>query len=334
MYPLLLLIQFSGCIIGELFKVVYVGQDNSLTCSSNIDRQLAIWQQLNPTMWFDKPQSGDYKPDDPLQPFHYDTQAHVWTSNMCQNWQVFRYQYDDLQPPPTALESDGSINPEAYRTGLQERISKLYPGTSEAIRRTPGYTIAGDKFHDYIINIVYDRYALQGRAYTILFFIGDPPENVATYRTHANYVGSVYTFSSPIVGADGAVGCDNCKKQASAGILSKAQVPLTVPLMIQAERNPRFVSGPLEPDDVKQVLQVGLKWVFVEIGGRQRPASDFPNTKIAVYHGKGHHPREGAYLPTYGGYVHMPEATEGKELGTGAGEDLIRRVHPPGHGEL
>ena len=253
---------------------------------------------------------------------------------MCKNWQVFRYQYDDLQPTPAALESDGSINPEAYRADLQKRISKLYPGTSEAIKKTPGFTIDGDKFNDYIINIIYDRYALQGRAYTILFFIGDPPENIRTYKSHVNYVGSVYTFSSPIVTGDGTVGCSNCKKQASGGVLSKAQVPLTVPLMIQANRNPSFVLGPLEPGAVKQVLQVGLQWVFVELGGRQRPASDFPNTKIAVYHGKGQHPREGAYLPTFGGYVHMPEATEGKELGTGSGEDFTRPAPPAGHEEL
>ena len=50
MYPLPRLIRFSGFTIGELLKLLCMEQNDLLTRSSNIDRQLAIWQQLNPTM--------------------------------------------------------------------------------------------------------------------------------------------------------------------------------------------------------------------------------------------------------------------------------------------
>ncbi|RKK99297.1 hypothetical protein BFJ71_g6299 [Fusarium oxysporum] len=77
-----------------------------------IDLLLAIWQCLNPKLWFDNGQSGDSdtagatassvtddKETDPLEPFHKkenDPEKEVWTAQACRDWTELNYQYDDL----------------------------------------------------------------------------------------------------------------------------------------------------------------------------------------------------------------------------------------------
>ncbi|KAL2052351.1 hypothetical protein ABVK25_007510 [Lepraria finkii] len=102
------------------------------------------------------------------------------------------------------------------------------------VQGTPGYTWPNEEFNDYIINVIYDRYALKRRAYATLFFIGKPPKRLSNYRESEKFVGAVYTFSAPIVGEDGSIACDNCAQQSSQGVLSKDQIPITVSLLAAA----------------------------------------------------------------------------------------------------
>jgi tyrosinase len=82
---------------------------------------------------------------------------------------------------------------------------------------------------DYIINVVYDRYALDGLSYTIQFFIGGPPgEDTTNFEKH-NYVDHVYSFGGRHSTSEGS--CKNCKRQAEAQVLSCAQVTLTIHLL-------------------------------------------------------------------------------------------------------
>lgn len=46
----------------------------------NVDRQLAMWQTLNPDKWFDNLDSGDATSQQPLSPFHKDTNGTIYIS--------------------------------------------------------------------------------------------------------------------------------------------------------------------------------------------------------------------------------------------------------------
>ena len=290
---------------------------------SNIDRLLAFWQTLNWEKWFDEPQCGDPSPDSPLLPFHDDTKNNKWNSGKCRDWRQLNYDYDDL-----VAQGDPVVNQAKYLEDVQGHIKRLYPGTSDGIKGTAGYTLEDDKFNDYIINVTYDRYALKGRAYAILFFIGEPPEDLSQYRESDSFVGAVYTFSSPVETDDGSSACANCAEQMSKKQLSKAQIAITLPLLAKARQAreggpskvplPGIGLGALDPETTKPLLRAGLQWKFVEIGGIERDPTEFPDTVVKAMHGIGSHARGGRdHLPRYRGYKQMTAATSNKLLGAG-----------------
>ena len=154
-----------------------------LTRSSNVDRQAAMFQTLNPTLWFDDPdtsdpQNPDPNPTDPLQPFHYDTQNSTYDSNMVKDWTIFNYTYDTLSPlsqPGSdlataqpemllAAQSAHAVQPHGvsvshaisavHHSTLKKTLNSKYGNTRKDLLNAPG--IHGLK-NDYIINIVYDR---------------------------------------------------------------------------------------------------------------------------------------------------------------------------------
>jgi hypothetical protein len=151
---------------------------SDLTRSSNVDRQAAMFQTLNPSLWFDQPESGDPKSTDPLEPFHFDTQSSTYSSNMVQDWTKLNYTYDNLVPTSQpATESDNAqpevllaaqpqlaVQPQSFSVShatiashhstLKRTLNGLYVNTRKDLLNAPG--IHGLK-NDYIINIVYDR---------------------------------------------------------------------------------------------------------------------------------------------------------------------------------
>ena len=295
-------------------------------------------------MWFDDPQKGkdppataDPLPSDPLLPFHYDTEKHLWSSDRARCWKELGYQYDDLVPQPNTPEDSPK-----YLEDLRKHIKELYPSTSSIVQGTPGYTLPNEKFNDYIINVIYDRYALKGRAYAILFFIGKPPERLSSYRESENFVGAVYTFSAPVIGEDGSTACDNCAQQSSQGVLSKAQIPITVPLLAAAPLHapihagdppqvpiPGIGLGALDPRPVESILHdpvEGLQWKFVALGGTEIEAEKFPNTEIAVLHGYGSHPVEDDQMPEYHKYKILKRAVKNRYLGFGHDDTQLKII--------
>ena len=237
---------------------------------------------------------------------------------------------------------DGS---DEHLNELRDHINEIYRSTSSIVRKVPGCTLPGtDDFHDYTINVVYDRYALGGLAYSILFFIGEPPENLSTYRQSDNFLGAVYTFSNPINNADGSVACENCAQQSSAKVLSKAQIPITLPLLSKAAIRldgppgeqvplpplPDLGLGGLEPETVEKVLSdpvEGLRVVFVALGGdRALDKSLFPSTDFAVMHGTGTHVTEAGMLSSFRGYKALRGATEHQYLGLGHDDGTLHLI--------
>lgn len=221
-----------------------------------------------------------------------------------------------------------------YLEELRNHINELYPSTSSILRNTVGYIWPGETFHDYVINVVYDRYALGGFPYSILFFIGEAPKDLSTYRHSNNFVGAVYTFSTNVENADGSPACGNCAQQRSAKVLSKAHIPITLQLLSKvapAEGGegsqlpaPSIRLGAFEPSFIESYLGgttndagAGLRMEFVTLGGQRVDQDQFPDTEVAVLHGTGTHAREAGQLPVYRGYKILRDAVKHHRLGWG-----------------
>ena len=273
---------------------------------------------MNWEKWFDKPSGNDPAPDAGLLPFHYDKQKSLWTSNRARDWRDSNFQYDDLKDMPAGPPS------KEYQAQIQSHVDSLYKSTSSWVQDEAGLTFDDGLFHDYVINVVYDRYALNGRSYSILFYIGRPEQIFSNYKEDPHFVGIVSTFSAPLLTADGGVSCDNCGKQKEANVFSKAQVPITVPLIqlrgridTGAFQSPIGPLGPLKPEVITKILESALNWYFIEAGGRVMSPSEVPKTEIAVLGGRGAHPTEDRIMPRYQGYKKLHHATYNKKLGFG-----------------
>lgn len=235
-----------------------------------------------------------------------------------------------------------------YLADLREHIDSLYRPTGTLVSGVKGYTSSKGEFVDYIINVVYDRYALGGLAYSILFFLGEPPEDLSMYRQSKNFVGQIFTFTSPVENADGSPACGNCAQQSEAKVLSKAQIQLTLPLVRKATelgkapgREGEFPQLPINgqlvditPDKVEQILRdrvEGLTFKFVTLGGEPvKDCSQFPNTEVAVLYGQGRGMTQtGAEGegPAFRSYKVLKDAVSNQVLGLGHPEtklDLIK----------
>ncbi|KAF5671442.1 di-copper centre-containing protein [Fusarium heterosporum] len=178
---------------------------------------------------------------------------------------LFCYQYDDLYPKPSALNDDGTLFEEQYKIELTSYIHKTYPGSAQVIgtiRTMKGVRIPkglsaeeGDAFQDHIINIQYDRYALQGTSYSIKFYPGGQNNVPETKYVNENYIREVFTFTAPYDESDSAEGgCANYH-------------PIR------------------EYKEVTEYFRLRLNWKFVRHGGLERDPKDFPNTKVTILEG-------------------------------------------------
>ncbi|SCO36199.1 related to tyrosinase precursor [Fusarium fujikuroi] len=313
-----------------------------------IDRLLAIWQCLNPKLWFDNEPLGelntagmkasivaDDKETDPLEPFHRknnDPEKEVWTAQACRDWTELNYQYDDLaEVTERTMRKHGRFIPGEFQAELQSHIDTIYPGTGhliESINRSSAIPIGRrlcqsqpGPWKDYIINVVYDRYALDGLSYTIQFFIGGPPGEDTTIFEKHNYIGHVYSFGGRQSTSEGS--CRNCKKQAAAQVLSCAQVPLTIHLLQHVKDN--IPDHSLKDfGEIEEYLRLHLRWRLVRYGGEviseEGFKRNFSKVQISVLRGTGRIKPDnalsaGSVSSLYSDYVPLPEITDGKPGG-------------------
>jgi len=204
-----------------------------------------------------------------------------------------------------ALDPKGDLNEEKFKRLLQAYIHKTYPCAEHLIcdieenqhvhipagLKPKGPNISDGSWKDYIINVIYDRYALDGQSYTIKFYLGGPEDKDETHFEPQNFVGNVYTFGGGSRKTRDS--CSNCKTQADAGVLSFAQIPLTIQLLhhtIDCVRD-----HPIDTfDDVEAYLKLHLRWKFYGYGGFEIDEKDlepFSKTQITVLRGVGqpHH---------------------------------------------
>jgi tyrosinase len=117
---------------------------------SNVDRLFAIWQTLNPTVWFsDKDQQlpdddGNWStppktidtPSTPLAPFHTDTCGTTYTSDEVRDWTKLGYSYPELQPWLPKYIVDCEFSQEAYLNDVKKQLNNLYSSTRHMVLKT------------------------------------------------------------------------------------------------------------------------------------------------------------------------------------------------------
>jgi tyrosinase len=109
-------------------------------------------------------------------------------------------------------------------------------------------------------------FALDGAQYSLHFFLGNVADEDISTRTsmisaHPRHVGSMYTFSSAEVTRH----CSNCKKQTEEGILSTAQLPLTVHLLNQAADANIPDIHHIDHHSVERYLEKHLTWKAIAV---------------------------------------------------------------------
>ncbi|CRG90099.1 hypothetical protein PISL3812_07140 [Talaromyces islandicus] len=200
----------------------------------NVDRLTAIWQVLNSDKWF---QEDDPLRTSPLKPFHQDTNFKYFTSEDVKKWRQWGYDYDIVKKPGT--------NEDRQVVYVREIINDLYG--------EPASQLFGEQYkHDYVVNVIYDRYALDGIPYTIVFYLNVGDKN-------AMPVGGVYNFSTKLHkgqedGEDQS--CSNCLKQEREGILSAAQIALTYTFALKPEIS-------ISPGIFRDWMKGGLSWKVI-----------------------------------------------------------------------
>lgn len=318
-----------------------------------------MWQVINWQAWWDtlepkhsKPNQPNPTPHDPLVPFHNvsngDPDKDYWTSDLARDWTKLHYQYDNLVPQPGAILPDGTLNEEEYKYDVLSYIYKTYPCTPHYIGNVANNQTTHDNnkifgpvhtknqtWNDYLINVVYDRYALNGRSYTIEFWLGgEPGDPKSAFKQQKNLIGRVYNFGGLIPATTGsatavsASGCTNCGSQKGHKILSKAQVPLTIQILSQALDGKNYPNiHSTTTDEVNKYLEKHLHWRYVQIGGREMPSASFPHTKISVWRGIGqpseHSSTQRKLPPKYGGYIPIHAATHDKEGGLRCNDEVL-----------
>lgn len=296
-------------------------------------------------------------PSDDLRPFHKEGGTY-WKSNDIRETAPLGYTYPELQKW-NHLDSQGKYNATEHKKKLTKYLNHQYNSAARAavkarltadphdsdsskpnlqqlhlttLNPTPAEDIIG--FPDYAANVVYNRFALSGRPYTISIFIGRVPTTVPyTFSDpEGSLVGQVYTFSSPAdrLGTSSEVGCTNCRSQEASKILSSGTVVLTNALITRWKNalvhtpRERFSDDPeiprvlasMEPEDVIPFLKTELRWRVTSPEGLV-PVEELPSLRVSVAVGKADHFADQTRLSRFYDYKGANEVTTGRPQGAG-----------------
>ncbi|KAK4694655.1 hypothetical protein P7C71_g2972, partial [Lecanoromycetidae sp. Uapishka_2] len=246
---------------------------------------------------------------------------HSWTSELTRSWTDYGYQYDDLSFPPNP---DGTSAAQTSLEELRKSINKRYGVTRRRVLDAQ-QDIAGLK-NDYIVNIVYDRFAFNGSPYTIHLFLGQPESNKAIH------LGSVYNFNSRALAESGA--CANCEEQRTTQVLSKASVPITTALLKQAQNEENREYGSLHGDSTENYLEKHLTWRVTTPSGPVSAETHIPGLKVFAMKGLADHFQDDTKLSQFHSYKRIKNATKDKVNGLQPDDDDLAFEPVEEHSEL
>jgi len=218
-----------------------------------------------------------------------------------------------LGQTPPSLAGTTSAFVESGTAGGAPAQAPLQTAAQAAAVQVPTQTFgevktSGVKHPDYVINVRYEKHALNGAPYDVKLYIGSPDE-----YPEPTYVGSVYNFSSPLPENPEAGGCANCKKQKEMGILSSSQIPITGVLLHHIEDESKSLWS-LDEDKVEEYLTKHLHW-RVHRYGHDAPLPTVPNLKVSVASGTAIHYEDHRALSDYEEYRVLYPITHGRDGG-------------------
>ncbi|KAF5637739.1 di-copper centre-containing protein [Fusarium sp. NRRL 52700] len=280
----------------------------------NVDRQFAIYQNNNGKgQWFTGATKGtDPTAKDNLYPFHTNDKFNHWNSDGVQDWTTLGYTYPDLSP-----ETDSTAT--APLELVQKRLTEKYGVLRRVLHEVRSTQPIEGLDNDYVINITYNRFALNGVSYSIHFFIGkesDIPGSPEDYKLSVDYIGGIHTFSSNYWtrGNENGVNCQNCQKQQQSHQLSKGQLPVTLALLQRAlHEDARWTDiKHLGKDHVVEYMTKHLHWRAVAVPNQLLKTDNLPDLKVFFKAGKAEHPEDPSKASKYFGYEHQWEVTKDK----------------------
>ncbi|KAF4457681.1 Di-copper centre-containing protein [Fusarium austroafricanum] len=337
----------------------------------NIDRLFAMWQILHDKhdeeSWFsgkdtrDKdagtfgiPPNNTDTPDYPLKPFLKSAESNdFYTSNDIRECSSLGYTYPGLEKW-NYVKLDGSYDRERHIQDVNILLNNSYGAGRRAWQKAkltadpgqPGIQLNsitrdsapdGDLIGqpDYIVDIVYEKFALGGLPYSIHVFVGKPGEVPYLFNAADPPVGEIVSFSGPkeLEGTDG--GCGNCRSQAEDHTKSSGRIVLTNALITRwknkIQHTPNDPNGPrvlesMKPKDVVKFLKHNLHWRVTSLG-QEVELDKLPSLKIALAVGKADHFVDKTKLSKYYGYKGAHEVTQGRPGGAGPEDGL----YPPGY---
>ncbi|KZT38875.1 Di-copper centre-containing protein [Sistotremastrum suecicum HHB10207 ss-3] len=209
-------------------------------------------------------------------------------------------------PKPTLPNPGGPVElREAVAHGAATSVKA--EAQPEILKIVPEHDI---EEHDYIVNILYERFALQGSPFSVHIYIGKDTR-----------VGSIYNFSTPAHSTGTTDGCENCRIQEDAHTLATGQVPITHALLQDVQDDEKPLSS-LNPDEVEAYLTQTLHWKVTKSRGIEVPLESIPSLKVALAVGKGTHFSDEHKLSHFRDYRILHAVTEGRAGGCNRNDNL------------
>ncbi|KAI1474550.1 Di-copper centre-containing protein [Daldinia eschscholtzii] len=321
----------------------------------NVDRMIAIWQMLHDDSWFDpndirNEDNGTYsikrghmdKPDDPLRPFHKEG-GQYWTSSDVREVTALGYTYPGLEK--WKYTTKGVYDKKKHTDEIKERNNKAYGSDWSAVQKSrltadPGESagfqlasrggLGGDPIDltvdDYVVNVIYEKFELNGNPFEIHIFIGKVPDE-AQYGSGITYVGEVVNFSTEPRGLGiSDRGCENCQIQRANHTRSTGRVALTNSLITRWKNQIQHENsdgGPpvlrsMKPEDVVLFLTSNLHWRVTSMGALVNLSS----LRVSLAVGEAKHFADRTKMSIYHKYKPAYEVTRGRRNGAGPEDHL------------
>jgi tyrosinase len=295
---------------------------------ANVDRLFALWQALNPDSWmvptinaygsyYESPGTVDSS-SSALAPFHADNGTTLFTSDDVRPTARFGYAYPELP--------DWSMNATGLMYYARQQINQLYnPFLSPSRKRLRSVPLrravdlasafsyitlddarrlgVNNANRQWFAKINIERFAYD-TSFALYFFMGDPPEDVASWPSAPNLIGTQGQF----INADVA----SMHPEGRPRGMLEGQMSLTHTLVAGMDRD--FIAD-LSPDSVVPVLQRGLQWRASSADGCEIAIPSLTGLSVSVGSRSVRPARDHSCFPTYGAVEWYGSVTQGKPGG-------------------
>ncbi|KAK4691376.1 hypothetical protein P7C71_g5612, partial [Lecanoromycetidae sp. Uapishka_2] len=216
------------------------------------------------------------------------------------------------------------------------------PGQDDGIKLTSMASLIAEakrdpmdlEIDDYVVNVIYEKFALNGTSFTIHIFVGKVPDQLPyTFQAPGTQVGEVFNFSTePGSMGNSPEGCQNCRNQQHDHTKSTGRVILTNALITRFKNQVPHVpvgDGPrtlasMKPEDVVPFLKANFHWRVTSMGALVDP-DRIPSLKVSVAVGKANHYADRSKLSEFHDYKGAHEITQGRPGGAGPDDGM----YPP-----